>query len=615
MNSTAELSLGDHGRVSPRALLAWGSVAFASAAVAAVVLSLPRERIVLTSGQGMAAVGILVLVLAGAFLTLVRPMSKRLHGRLLEVRAYADAIIRSTADGIIVIDESGRIEASNPAAQTMFGLAEEEMLESPLAMVIPSVCGSSPERYLRDAVRTDQQSIVGAARDVIGRRKDGSEFPMELAVSKVRLDDQRVFIVAVRDTTQRHELDAMKDEFISIVSHELRTPLASIQGSLGLLQGGLGGPLNGEARKLIDICLNNTHRLTRLIDDILDVQKLETSRQPMAAEEVELGPLVRETIETNRNLARQFDVRIDWTGGEAAVWVEGDPDRLIQVMTNLIGNAVKFSPAGSAVGVELASNGSWARVAVSDQGPGIPEETRPQLFEKFAQLRNPGPHRLPGTGLGLYIARTIIERHGGRIWVDSQEGAGSTFVFELPMIPLASAGVGASPAAAPSAVGEERGPIVASLSRPFEPDELVRVIERAGLDGHEGRCRILYVDSDRVSAALVCIALADSAQVHPVHEIAPALRSLDAEGPDLVIAGLADVESAGWRFLVEAYGKGGSTTPLVLLWPADVNRATIKGWIGSAALDGSESVAHRRLERLTGGVGSGRARPLKAVGR
>ncbi len=235
------------------------------------------------------------------------------------------------------------------------------------------------------------------------------------------------------DITELKRIDKLKSEFVSTVSHELRTPLTSIRGSLGLITGGMAGALPEAAKTLVGIAKNNCERLIRLINDILDIEKLESGHMRMELQVTDLHALLSQAIASTDGYGLSNDVHIA-LHCEAGAWlVEVDPDRLTQVVTNLLSNALKFSPPGGTVDVQVRHVGSGIRVEVRDQGPGIPDEFRSRIFQKFSQADSSDARQKGGTGLGLNISRAIVEKFGGTIGFDTQPGAGSTFFFELPL--------------------------------------------------------------------------------------------------------------------------------------------------------------------------------------
>lgn len=265
-------------------------------------------------------------------------------------------------------------------------------------------------------------------------RKDGSRFPVLLSVTALRDKADMItgFLEVGIDITERKQVERMKNEFISLVSHELRTPLTSIRGALGLVSGGVLGDIPPEARAMIDIANEDTERLVRLINGILDVEKIEAGKMDFHKEQLDLVALVKQSIEKNRPFAMQSQVEFVFISDVSEAKVRADADRIIQVLTNLISNAIKFSPAHGYIHLGIERRDSYYRVSIKDEGPGIPEEFRDRLFQKFAQADSSASRRSGGSGLGLSISKAIVEKHRGRIGVDSIPGAGATFYFELP---------------------------------------------------------------------------------------------------------------------------------------------------------------------------------------
>ncbi|MBD3184515.1 response regulator [Candidatus Poribacteria bacterium] len=228
------------------------------------------------------------------------------------------------------------------------------------------------------------------------------------------------------------ELLHMKDELISIVSHELRSPLTSIINSLGVLSSGMVGDLSQDARKMMDIAHRNSERLLRLINDILDIDKIEFGVMEFDMKPLDLKELLKQSIESNSSYAQQFGINLIMNDSVPVARVMGDEDRLMQVMTNLLSNAIKFSPKDETINISLEKNNGNIRVSIKDKGPGIPEEFRNKVFEKFTQTQIPGQNSREGTGLGLSIAKAIIEGMDGHIAFETETGVGTTFYFDLP---------------------------------------------------------------------------------------------------------------------------------------------------------------------------------------
>ena len=255
-----------------------------------------------------------------------------------------------------------------------------------------------------------------------------------------------MFVGIVRDITARKEIERMKGEFVSTVSHELRTPLTSIRGSLGLITGGAVGKLPKKARDMIDMAEKNTERVINLVNDILDMEKLESGSMEFRFKAVDLTSLVKHGIEINRGYADQHNIEFLLVESAEGFEVNGDGDRLIQVLANLLSNAAKFSPEGENVEIAVTRQNGTARVSVSDHGPGIPEEFRDNVFAKFTQADSSDTRKAGGTGLGLNISKTIVDKHGGTIGFDTEAGVGTTFYFELPIFDEAAQAAAATPA-------------------------------------------------------------------------------------------------------------------------------------------------------------------------
>lgn len=375
----------------------------------------------------------LVVVALGAAWLVGRYIQTRddlLH-RIQATAARQAAIFDSTIDAIVTLNPSGSIETVNRAAQTMFGYQEDEVSRRDVKMLF-DVATNGDGGFL-DRLRETQGSLdEGVVRELIGRDRDGQTFPVDVALAAMDLPDGRHVVAVVRDITERRRVEEMKDAFVSTVSHELRTPLTSIAGSLGLLSGGAAGPLPERAQKLVGIAHANSQRLVRLINDILDVEKLEAGKLVLQLASVDLREIAARSIEGVRGYADGLDVALTLADGES-VPVRGDEDRLIQVVTNLLSNAAKFSPRGGEVKVVVDPETRIARLSVIDQGPGIPEAFRSRIFQKFAQADSTDTRAKGGTGLGLAIAREIAERHGGRLWFESAEGEGAAFHLDLPL--------------------------------------------------------------------------------------------------------------------------------------------------------------------------------------
>ncbi|TWI77490.1 PAS domain S-box-containing protein [Desulfobotulus alkaliphilus] len=347
---------------------------------------------------------------------------------------HLQAILDNVMDGIITIDPLGTVDSFNHAASRIFGYESFEVLGKNIRMLMPEPYHSEHDGYLARYRDTGIPRVIGIGREVSGRRKNGEVFPLELAVSRLERESHPLFIGIVRDITERKRVENMKDAFVSTVSHELRTPLTSIRGGLGLVTGGALGPVPEKMQHLLKIAYRNTDRLTIIINDLLDMEKLIAGEMHFDMKVQPLLPLVMKSMEENQAYADNYGVDFVLESlVEEGLFVRTDALRCQQVLANLLSNAAKFSPQGAFVKVGIALLGERVRVSVEDQGPGIPEDFKDKIFEKFSQADGTDQRQKGGTGLGLAISREIMAHMGGEIGFFSEEGKGATFYFYLPV--------------------------------------------------------------------------------------------------------------------------------------------------------------------------------------
>jgi signal transduction histidine kinase len=241
----------------------------------------------------------------------------------------------------------------------------------------------------------------------------------------------------IQDITARKEVDRIKSELIATISHELRTPLTAIRGSLGLVNGGAAGALPEKAAQLIEVAYRNSGRLTRIINDILDVEKLDSGKASLELSIQPLAPLVEQAVEENRGYAQSHQVTFVVRRMFPDILVRVDPNRLLQVLANLLSNGAKFSPEAAAVEISMSRKGAHVRVSVTDHGPGIPLAFRKRIFQRFSQADGSDSRQKGGTGLGLTISKALIEQMGGTIGYESRPGIATAFFFDLPALTTA----------------------------------------------------------------------------------------------------------------------------------------------------------------------------------
>jgi PAS domain S-box-containing protein len=341
------------------------------------------------------------------------------------------AILNAAMDGIFILNPSGSIEAVNMTGARMFGYREDELLRRDIGMLF----ASNPPvgqvaAYLRQM--NLQDGAPGHLQEIPGRCKDGTPIAADVAISAVELVDGVHYVAMVRDMSERRKIDRLKAEFVASVSHELRTPLTSIAGSLGLLAAGRAGELPPAANRLVGIANNNAERLVRLINDILDIEKIDAGRMSFDNRNLDLDTVLATALEANTPYAERLGVQLELAADSAGARVWADPDRLQQALANLISNAAKFSPKGSAVRIVLTSSERMHRISVADSGPGIDPAFANRIFNRFAQADSSDARERGGTGLGLSIVREIATRLGGSVSYDSVPGHGATFHLDLP---------------------------------------------------------------------------------------------------------------------------------------------------------------------------------------
>lgn len=394
-------------------------------------LTLGAQRAAALRRTMYATLGTLGLAVLAAALMAWRYLNTR-NAFLRRVGAESDrrqAIFDNAMDAILTLNPSGSIETINKACERLFGYQAQELLRRDVSTLVDIAPGQEGVFLQRLSAAKDR---IGQAEvhQLRARRKDGSRFPVDVVLGEMAQPDGTHIVAVVRDATERKRIEREKTEFVSTVSHELRTPLTSIAGSLGLLAGGAGGELPDKAHRLITIAQSNSQRLVRLINDILDMEKLQSGNMKFEVAALELTELAAKAIESVGGYSK---VAFTLNGPVEPVIVRADADRLTQVIVNLLSNAAKFSPPDQPVEVMVTSVGGRARLTVRDHGPGVPEQFRHRIFAKFAQADSSDTREKGGTGLGLAITKEIVERHGGRVWFDTWEGKGSAFHVELPV--------------------------------------------------------------------------------------------------------------------------------------------------------------------------------------
>jgi PAS domain S-box-containing protein len=367
------------------------------------------------------------------------------------------SIVDHVVDGIISIDERGTITTFNRAAERIFGYGSVEALGQNVSLLMPQPHRGAHDSYMANFARTGQGGIIGVGREVMGRRKDGSEFPMELAVSEFLHGNRRHFTGIVRDISDRrrledelrrrlHELaeaDRQKNEFLATLGHELRNPMAPMHNALHILKRKPTSPeVTERAREIME---RQLQQLVRLVDDLLDVSRIQGGKVELRQEVIDLREPVRRGCETAQALIDAQGHRFEARLPSEPYWVKGDSDRLSQVIANLLTNAAKYTDRAGAIVLSLQREGDAAALRVRDTGVGIAPELLPRVFDLFVQGRRTLERSQGGLGIGLTLVRKLVELHKGSVAVYSEgPGKGSEFVVALPI------------ATAPPEVGERR---------------------------------------------------------------------------------------------------------------------------------------------------------------
>ena len=447
--------------------------------------------------------------------------------------ALQRAILESAEFTVIATDPSGVLRSFNACAERLLGYRADELVgkESPARLHDPAELAARAtgiSKELKRPVPAGVEVLFAKARQGGSEtrtwsylRKDGTRFPVQLSVTALRGSEGGLigFLAMGKDVSELQAVERMKTEFVSTVSHELRTPLTSIRGSLRILEAQIKGPLTEGALKLVKIANSNTERLIRLINDILDIEKIEAGKLELKLRKLDAALLVEKALESLRGMADAAGVYLAPQVARGLLFT-GDEDRMIQVLVNLGSNAVKYSNRGDVVLISAVPRpDGHLRFSVTDRGPGIPATEQKKLFGKFQQLDSSDTRKRGGTGLGLAISKAIVEQHNGVAGVWSQLGRGSTFWVDLP-------GISSSPSSS-NLVGIGAQPERA-------------VAEEAPAPGLQ---RVLLVEDDPDVAQVVTLFLrSEGVQVDRVASIAEAKQAVEGAAPALILldVGLPD---------------------------------------------------------------------------
>ncbi len=358
----------------------------------------------------------------------------------------ADAVLNAAPDAMLVVGARGRIELANGQAAALFGYSPGELVGMGIEALVPDRFREAHIHHRDEYAREPRIRPMGApGLDLHGRRKDGTEFPVDISLSPLDTEQGHLVIAAVRDATRRQQAEAervrlaladeavhARDEFLSVAAHEVKTPLGTLQLQMQMLERLLrAGQVDlSQVLARVSRATRNVARLDDLVRRLFDVSRLVTGRLDLAVEDNDLAAIVRDSAEDVREAAAQAGCELTVVGCTEKLNCRCDRYRIEQVLTNLLANASKYG-AGKPIVVAVSATPQEARVSVRDHGMGIQPEDMQRIFAKFERGKD-ATARHNGLGLGLFVSRHLVEAHGGRIEVESQPGAGSTFTIRLP---------------------------------------------------------------------------------------------------------------------------------------------------------------------------------------
>ena len=347
-----------------------------------------------------------------------------------------------SADAVIAVDEEQRIIFFNEGAEKIFGWSAEEAGGNYLAMLLPERFRSTHRGHVHGfGAAHGRARLMGERQEIVGLRKSGEEFPAEASIQRMVIEGKNVYAAVLRDVSARyraeealHQAIRARDDMMGIVSHDLRNPASAVKmlARSILAESRERADIPPDVAERVEVMQQAAVQIDALIQDLLDVTRLEAGRLTVSPRDVDPVPLVESALYALRTLAESSGVALEASYAKDLPMVHADPDRVTQLLSNLVGNALKFTPAGGRVEVGVQRYGEGALVSVIDTGEGIPTDQLPHVFDRFFQVTSSRMGVRHGAGLGLPIARGIVEAHGGTIWIESASGRGTTVRFTLP---------------------------------------------------------------------------------------------------------------------------------------------------------------------------------------
>jgi len=375
--------------------------------------------------------GLFLCSLLGGFLLSVTGRSEQVRQLVRQRTLELSGILDNAAEAIVIFDANGQIDRANLAAEKLFGYSNSQLCALQLGQLLPALQPISPDLFVQ---------WQGRVVEAVGQSASGTALELEVSLSSYELPNRNWYICLLHDISERKKVERLKQEFVATVSHELRTPLTSIKGSLELVNAGVLGEVPPPIATMLQLAQQNAVRLAELVNDILDIEKLEFGGAGLALEPLDLLNQLELAVKQNQGYADTFSVQLhlDLQKLPSKLIVSANAQRLQQVLSNLISNAVKFSEKGGLVKIVGSISGDEALIQVCDQGTGIPAEFQSRIFQKFAQADGSDTRQCGGTGLGLSISKELMTKMHGTIGFDSVEGKGSTFYITLPVVKSAT---------------------------------------------------------------------------------------------------------------------------------------------------------------------------------
>ena len=508
---------------------------------------------------------------------------KQAEEALKDSQKRTRGIVDAAADSIISVNEEGLIMSFNPASETIFGYNVKEIIGREINTLMPKAVAEKHDEFLKQYLLTGKSEVVnGGIRELSAVRKNGEEFPLELAITEINFGIERMFILISRDITQRREIEQalekahdsaieanhIKSEFLAGMSHELRTPLNSIIGFSEMLLKEIDGPMNDEQKNSVHYIEKSGKNLLTLINDILDMSKIEAGRMEVSLEPVDISSTIEESLDSVGILFREKGLILRKEFSRDFPAIQADPGRIRQVMLNLLSNAAKFTDEGEVIvrcheidtanphlpndiSSGLAPGSKWILVSVQDNGFGIAEANIPKVFEDFRQIEGGTSRKRGGTGLGVPISKRFIELHGGKMWLTSTEGHGTTFYFILPI-----------------AISEQESQ-ESRLSH--DNHDMETGLEVASTDYR--KTKVLIIDDDPAVISLCRKFLLESGcQVCGVMLGSEAMSKTESYEPDVILLDIMLPDKDGWQVLEELKGNPATKNIPVIICSVIDNR-------------------------------------------